>query len=182
MDDTVTPPVIVDIYYDYRPLFDLFGKSEGTDKGDGYNETLGYGAYTGGDVNLTAMTLREVDALQTRMLKHPANKWNSSAVGRYQIVRTTLRKIKKALQLTDDMKFDQKLQDHMCLHLLEGRGLSKYLTGKLSEDAFMTNLAKEWASIPTPNGTGYYSNQKKTPVTPNQVRTVLAEVKRRIKG
>lgn len=34
----------MDKYHVCRPLLDLIGKSEGTDKGRGYNETLGYGA------------------------------------------------------------------------------------------------------------------------------------------
>lgn len=42
----------MDKYYVYRPMLDLIGFTEGTDKGDGYNETLAYGAYTGGNVNL----------------------------------------------------------------------------------------------------------------------------------
>lgn len=168
-----------DIYFVYRPLFNLFGKSEGTDKGDGYNETLGYGAYTGGDVKLITMSLAEVDALQTKMLSHPKNSLNSSACGRYQVVRTTLRKVKKALELPDSIKFNEACQDAICLHLLEGRGLSKYLAGTMKEDTFLLNLSKEWASIPTPEGRGYYDNQSNTPVTPSQVRAVLAEVKAR---
>jgi hypothetical protein len=200
--EPVTPPPVLppapapkpapgDPYYVYRPLFDLFGKSEGTDKGDGYNETLGYGAMLDGvrtkgkgkDVSLVTMTLAEIDALQTKMLTDPDNaRWNSSAVGRYQIVRTTLRKIKKAAGLADTVLFNEKTQDYCCLHLLEGRGLSKYLAGTMSENVFLNNLAKEWASIPTTSGKGYYGNQSHTPVTPAEVRAVLAEVKRRFKG
>lgn len=173
------PPSKLDTYYAVRPLFDLFGKSEGTDKGDGYNETLAYGAFTGGDVDLCSMTLDQVDTLQTKMLKHPDNKLNSSAAGRYQIVRTTLRKIKKALDLPAATKFNQRTQDLMCLYLLNGRGLAKYIAGTMKEDTFLTNLAKEWASIPTPSGRGFYDGQHNTPVTPAEVRKVLAEVKRR---
>jgi len=69
------------------------------DRKRGYNETLAYGAFTGGDVDLVAMTLQAIDALQTRMLKHPDNRFNSSALGRYQIVRTTLRAIRKTVKL-----------------------------------------------------------------------------------
>lgn len=35
---------VVDKYDVYRPVLDLIGHTEGTDKGDGYNETLAYGA------------------------------------------------------------------------------------------------------------------------------------------
>ncbi len=48
---TNAPSGAGDRYYVYRPMLDLIGFTEGTDKGDGYNETLAYGAYTGGDVN-----------------------------------------------------------------------------------------------------------------------------------
>jgi muramidase (phage lysozyme) len=179
-----------DSFYSFRPIFDLLGLSEGTDKGDGYNETLSYGAMLDGvrtrgkglDITLTDKTLSEIDAIQTKMLKDPDNTWNSSAIGRYQIVRTTLRVIRKELGLPLDTKFSKMVQDLMALHLLKGRGLSSFLAGTLTEDAFMNALAREWASIPTTKGTGYYSNQKKTPVTPEQVRTVLREVLRRVKG
>ena len=94
-EPVITNPIPRDEHYVYRPLLDLIGYTEGTDKGDGYNETLNYGAYTGGNVTLTKMTLKQIDNLQTKMLKHPKNYMNSSAVGRYQIVRTTLRSIKR---------------------------------------------------------------------------------------
>lgn len=166
----------------YKPILDLIAYAEGTSKkrtpkAEGYNTTLSYGAYTGGSVNLTAMTLAEVDDLQTRMLRHPRNKWNSSAVGRYQIVRTTLRRIKKALGLSDKTYYDEETQDKMAVYLLRYRGLDKYLAGKLQEDQLILNLSKEWASFPQPNGRGYYSNQRNTPISVTDVRQVLRQIK-----
>lgn len=98
-----------DKYHVYRPLLDLIGFTEGTDKKRGYNETLAYGALTGGDVNLVSMTMKQVDDLQGRMLSHKANNWNSSAVGRYQIVRTTRRNIQKALGILSTALFDKDM-------------------------------------------------------------------------
>lgn len=167
-----------DKYYVYRPLLDLIGLTEGTDKGRGYNETLAYGRLTGGPVDLVGMTLSQIDALQTRMLQHKENVWNSSALGRYQIVRTTLRAIRKTLNLTGAEKFDADMQDRMACFLLGQRGIDKYLAGRLSEDTLMLNLAKEWASLPTPQGGGYYSGQR-SGAKPEQVRAVLAHVRRR---
>lgn len=44
------------------------------------------------------MTLDQVEALQTRMLKNSDKKrLNSSAIGRYQVIRTRLRAIRKQL-------------------------------------------------------------------------------------
>lgn len=173
-----------DRYYVYRPLLDLIGLTEGTDKrrgggpARGYNETLAYGRLTGGDVDLVLMTLTQIDALQTRMLQHRENVWNSSAVGRYQIVRTTLRNIRKTLNLSGAELFDRDMQDRLGCFLLGQRGIDKYLAGRLSEDTLLLNLAKEWASLPTAAGKGYYSGQSAA-VKPDQVRVVLAHVRRR---
>lgn len=168
----------MDKYYIYRPLLDLIGHAEGTDKGRKYNETLAYGAYTGGDVDLVSLTLAEIDDLQTRMLAHPKNKWNSSAVGRYQIVRTTLRSIKKQLQLSERAKYDEAMQDRLACYLLGVRGIDEYLAGRKSEDEMLVSLAQEWASFPKPNGQGYYSGQGGH-LKPAKVRAALAEVRRR---
>jgi len=167
-----------DLYYVYRPLLDLIGFTEGTDKGDGYNETLGYGAYTGGDVDLVKMSLKEIDDLQGKMLSHPKNKLNSSALGRYQIVRTTLRTIKRTLQLSNNLLFNEALQDRCACYLLGVRGIDKYLSGRLKEDTLINNLAQEWASLPTTKDVGYYGGQRAA-VKSARVREVLAEVRKR---
>lgn len=140
------------------PLFDLLGHTEGTDRGAGYNESLAYGAYTGGPRNLVAMTLAQIDTLQTQMLNHPKNKWNSSALGRYQIVRTTLRKLREGMDLKT--LFNAQLQDRFALKLLVGRGLVRWLEGNMTTSFFIDQLAKEWASIPNSKGNGHYSGQR----------------------
>lgn len=142
-----------------KPMLDLIGKTEGTDKGDGYNETLAYGKFTGGDVNLTGMTLGEIDRLQTNMLAHPDNNWNSSAIGRYQIVRTTLRGLKSEMGYSDSTLFTPAVQDAMANKLLDRRGLTSWQNGKISDAQFMNNLSKEWASLPKSNGRGTYAGQ-----------------------
>lgn len=170
----------MDKYYVYRPLLDLIGYTEGTDEKRGYNETLAYGKFTGGDVDLVSMTLAQIDALQTKMLKHPLNTWNSSAIGRYQIVRTTLRTIKETLKLSDSLKFDRDMQDRCGCYLLGVRGIDKYLSGRLAEDTLINNLAQEWASLPTTKDKGYYSGQNARVKSP-RVREVLAQVRARHK-
>lgn len=167
-----------DRYYVYRPILDLLGMSEGTDKGRGYNETLAYGAYTGGPVDLVGMTLKQIDDLQGKMLAHPKNKWKSSALGRYQIVRTTRRNIQKALSIPSSAKFDAEMQDRMACFLLGQRGIDKWLAGRLKIDTMLDNLAREWASLPTSKGKGYYSGQNAS-VSVSQVKFALAEVARR---
>jgi len=167
-----------DKYHVYRPLLDLIGFTEGTDKKRGYNETLAYGAFTGGDVDLVSMTMKQIDELQGRMLANPKNKHNSSALGRYQIVRTTRRNIQKALSIPATALFDVDMQDRMACFLLGQRGIDKYLAGRLNEDTLLTNLSKEWASLPGPNGKGAYPGQNAA-VTPERVRNCLSEVRNR---
>lgn len=102
-------------------ILDLIGYAEGTDRGRGYNETLGYGAFTGGPVDLINMTLAEVRELQRAMLAHPDNHFNSSAVGRYQIVGNTLDSLVGNMGLDWNQQFTPDLQDRMALQLVRGR-------------------------------------------------------------
>lgn len=119
-----------------RGILDLIGFAEGTDKGRGYNETLGYGKFTGGDVDLVNMTLREVRELQRKMLAHPDNSFNSSALGRYQIVGQTLDGLVKSLGLSWDEQFTPGLQDRMAMQLVRGR-----------RGQGVAGMRKEWASF-----------------------------------
>jgi muramidase (phage lysozyme) len=144
-----------------RQLMDLIGRSEGTDRARGYNETLGYGRYTGGNVDLTSMTLAEVSALQRRMLAHPENRQNSSAVGRYQIVGTTMRGLIQEMGLNpNETRFTPEIQDAMAARLLERRGMSRVERGQMTPEQFQNGLAREWASLPTTEGAGAYAGQR----------------------
>lgn len=135
----------------FKPLLDLIGRSEGTDRGRGYNETLGYGKFTGGPVDLTGMTLAQIDALQTRMLANPANTLHSSAVGRYQIVQSTLRPLERQLGLDPDTTlFTPAIQDRLASALIQRRGGDDFLAGRIDASALQSGLAREWASIPDP--------------------------------
>lgn len=105
-----------------NPFLGFVGDAEGTDRGRGYNETLGYGAFTGGDVELISMDLDAIDELQGSMLADPNNTFNSSALGRYQIVRKTLRRLREKLDLDGSELFDEKLQDRLATELAKERG------------------------------------------------------------
>jgi hypothetical protein len=129
-------------------------------------------------VNLVGMTLAQIDALQGKMLANPKNKWKSSALGRYQIVRTTRRNIQKALSVPSTALFDKDMQDRMACFLLGQRGIDKWLAGRLSIDTLLRNLSKEWASVPGPDGKGAYSGQN-AGVSVSQVKAALAEVAKR---
>lgn len=117
----------------------------------GYDVTLGYGAYVDDKaVQISRLTLDELDKLQTEMLNNPKNKWNSSAAGKYQIVRTTMRDLRKTLGLRGSDRFDAALQTRCAISLLNRRGYQKYKRGVITAKQFQYNLSLEWASIANP--------------------------------
>jgi len=117
----------------FRPLLDFIARHEvGTTGPEGYNISLAQGELTGGEKDLVNMTLDQIDALQRRML---LNRFNSSALGRYQILRATLRSLRRKLGLPASQKFSRELQDRLAVALIKGRGRS------------VPGLRSEWASL-----------------------------------
>jgi len=121
----------------FRPFLDFIAAHEGTARqpGGGYNTSLGYGAYTGGEKNLVGMTLDQINNLQAMMLKHPANRYNSSALGRYQIVGRTLRDLRSKLGLRGNELYSASLQDRLGVALINRHGRN------------VQGLRNEWASL-----------------------------------
>lgn len=102
---------------------------------------------------LTEMTLFEVFALQEKM--KPSG---STAVGAYQFMGPTLKEVTKQMALSSNEKFTPELQDKMIIFRLEKlRGLDKFLKGEMTLPDFALNLAKEFASMPSPiTGKSFY--------------------------
>ncbi len=103
-------------------FLNLIRKAEGTSGSNGYNTSLAYGKFTGGERNLTGMSLNQIDALQSSMLRHPENVYNSSALGAYQIVQKTLRGLRDELKLTGAELFSPEMQDKLATTLAGRRG------------------------------------------------------------
>lgn len=129
-------------------LLNIIGKHE---SGQNYNAIWPRAGGNGTD--FTKMTINEVLAYQDQYVRDGAK---SSAVGRYQIIRGTMRGLVEDMGLTGNEKFDASMQDRMATRLLEQRGLDAYREGRMTEGQFMNNVAKEWASMPKTNGRGHY--------------------------
>ena len=127
-----------------KALLDAIGAKEAP---RGYDQIFGWAEANKdiGRVTLTAMTLDQIRALQTKMLNVGSP---STACGRYQFLRKTLDATRMAMGVPGSAKWTPALQDEMALHLMRGRGLDKYLAGRMSREAFANNLAMEWASLP----------------------------------
>jgi muramidase (phage lysozyme) len=158
-----------------RGLMELVGDKESN--GD-YNV-----AYGGTKDNFTNMTIDEVLQWQDDYVDAGSR---SSAIGKYQIIRKTLRDLKKKMKLTGDEVFSPEMQDAMFVELLRKRGYDKWTEGKLSDDEFGNNLAKEWASFPVLTdmkgskrkvkaGETYYAGDglNKALISPEEVRGAL---------
>lgn len=78
------------------------------------------------------------------------------AIGRYQIIPSTLRHLIGKEGLTPEMTFDAALQDRLADVLMTEAGLQVFLSGEMSRGAFMDRLARVWAGLPTAGGKSHY--------------------------
>ncbi len=124
----------------YRPLLQLIAKAESNDN---YNAYFGNAANSA--VDFTSMTIADVQRWQADYIRQGSA---SSAVGRYQIINTTLAGLVQRLGLSPDTKFDRSTQDQLAIALIERRGAESYANQELTPEQFAHNLAKEWAGLP----------------------------------
>ena len=142
-----------------NPLLALIGSKEAP---KGYAQVYG-GSKLTPPKPITSMTVREVLAWQDASVARGSA---SSAAGRYQIIRGTLRGLvaKGAIGL-DDL-YSPANQDRLAQSLMDEQGYSKWASGSMTDEEFGQNLARVWASFPVffhdkrgraANGQSYYA-------------------------
>ena len=124
----------------YEPLLDLIAKAES--RGN-YNAYFGNASNT--SIDFTSMTIAEVLNWQAEYIKNGSP---SSAVGRYQILNTTLSGLINQYNIDKSQRYDKKMQDDLAVKLLERRGSIAYVNKDITQKEFAANIAKEWASLP----------------------------------
>ncbi|MDD9727242.1 hypothetical protein PVV74_17415 [Roseovarius sp. SK2] len=125
-----------------KRLLDFIAKPE---SGGDYN--IVYGGIARKDrpsKPLTSMTIGEVLDWQDSIDPF----YPSEAAGKYQIMEDTLRGLYREAGLTRNDKFDESGQDYLATQLLRRRGLTDYMSGRITPLKFAQNLSKEWASLP----------------------------------
>lgn len=115
-----------------------------SDSSGGYNAVFGM---KGGMAGLTSMTLGQVLALQKQRTDDGVY---SSAVGRYQFIRSTLQGLIRKLGLSLDDKFSPETQDKLALSLLDEVGRQQYKAGRISAAQYQRGIASKWMSIGDP--------------------------------
>ena len=127
--------------------------------------------------NLTSMTVAEILDMQKSM---KARGHESSAVGRYQYIRSTLADT--AAQMSMDVnstKFDEKTQDALAIQTLRTIGLENWLAGKLDDGTFLNRVAQIWAGIPKTSGVSAHAGvgSNKAGVTADVALNTLQDIR-----
>ena len=158
-----------------RPLGDLIAKGEGTwdsvNRGNAGDTPGGIKRITG--KSFSQMTIGEVISRQRRQIY---------AVGRYQLIPSTLAFAVKRSGTNYSETFSPKVQDRLLLALLEHKrpAVASFLEGKHDNLAYaLDELSREWASIGWRNGRSYYSGYGRNyaSVTRNEAKLVLLEIR-----
>jgi hypothetical protein len=148
---TAAPPPINATVQAVRPLLNVIYAGEGGY--DSYNRGKAGdspGPYPGG--GLQRLTLAQVQKLQAQ--------GQVFAVGAAQFIPETLKLAAQAAGISPGELFNADNQDRLAAALLLGGkrpALAAYLQGRSNDlAAAQLDLAKEWASIPGPDGRGFY--------------------------
>ena len=105
------------------------------------------------------MTLNEL----YKDMRERGNQTGSSASGRYQYIRKTLKGVVKSMGLDEDKtKFTPAVQDKIAVyHLRLHHGLDSWLANNYSDEAFLKRLSRTWAGLPKDSsGNSYYKGDK----------------------
>lgn len=116
---------------------------------DGY-DAVQHGARIATPRPPTQMTLGEIYAWIEETPGQP------HAIGRYQFIPVTLRRVAQIRGFGPETRFTPDVQDALALVLLEEAGLHEFEGGTLDRRPFMRALARIWAGLPLPNGQSYY--------------------------
>lgn len=128
----------------YKQLLDLIGKAESKGNYNAY-----FGNVGNASIKFTDMSIAEVMKWQS---DHVRRGGQSSAVGKYQIIDTTLTSLVNILNIDTDQKFDAGMQDRLAIALIERRGADAYINSEITGEHFAHNLSKEWAGLPKVTG------------------------------
>ena len=128
-------------------LFDLIASAEAGR--DGY-DAVQYGARIRPARPPTMMTVGEIYDWIAATPGQP------HAIGRYQFIPATLRRVVRDQRVDLRETFSPALQDRLALQLLREAGLDEFLMGTLGRRAFMHRLAQVWAGLPLPSNRSFY--------------------------
>jgi hypothetical protein len=159
-------------------LGDLIGGGEGGY--DSFNHGRA-GDARGEKLNISGMTIGEIKRRQNLPRNNPDH---LNAVGKYQVIGSTLNGAIKALGLKDSDVFNSSLQERIFNEYLIGSKrpeVRDYLAGKSNDlEAAVLAIAKEWASVQDPRtGKSFYDGVagNSAPTTATAIRGALVKAR-----
>jgi len=144
---TLGPPGVPPPRGSLDRLRHLIGQAES--RRDGY-DAVQHGARVRPGRAPTQMTLREVFAWIDATPGQP------HAIGRYQFIPSTLRRLVGIVGIRESARFTPEVQDKLADVLLAEAGLGEVTAGRMGRHTFMNNLAKIWAGLPNSTGRSHY--------------------------
>lgn len=117
---------------------------------DGY-DAVQHGARIKPPKRPTQMTVGEIYAWIDATPGQP------HAIGRYQFIPATLRRVMRKVGASSQQRFSPQLQDQLADVLLAEAGYHDIKAGRMTRKAFMNNLAKIWAGLPNETGRSHYA-------------------------
>lgn len=78
------------------------------------------------------------------------------AIGRFQIIPSTLRYLVEAEGVSGPEVFSPALQKRLALRLMVDAGYHDFIEGRISMPRFQDRLARIWAGLPLANGRSAY--------------------------
>lgn len=142
-----------------------------------YNQKVGDG-YKAGKADFSQLTIDDILTGQSR--------GQFFAVGKYQMIPTTLKAAKENLGLTGNEKFTPQLQEHIFANYLIGDkrpAIRDYLNGKSDNlDAALLALSQEWSSVSTEYDSmkSYYAKDKASISKREAANALMYERQRRM--
>jgi muramidase (phage lysozyme) len=137
-----------------------------------YDMVYNYGKSLAPSKPVSTMTLSELYDFQTNLINATKGKvkgttLGTSAVGKYQILRTSLfgsgtaenpmeNSWAEKLGLKADTVFSPELQEQIGMLALEEAGLKSFIQGTRNENQFQDRIANIWASVATSSGGDVY--------------------------
>ena len=128
-------------------ILDLISKAEAGAKG---YDAVQHGARRLPPRRPTEMTISEIYQWIDQTPGQP------HAIGRYQFIPATLRRLVKDAGLNRHETFSARVQDILATALLNEAGLAAINQGRMDRHTFMNNLARIWAGLPNSTGRSHY--------------------------
>ena len=128
---------------DYRAILDIIGRAESPRQG--YNAVV-YSARIRPQKSPTRMTIAEI----YNWIE--ATPGQNHAIGRYQFIPATLRRVVIKAGIRSSQRFSEAVQDRLAMVLIQEAGFAPWKAQQLTDASFMDNLARIWAGFPLANG------------------------------